>query len=93
MLCAPKTVFTAGLMLTALSGAAQALTVTQDQVMTQNGQNFTFTYSGLPASDGTGGTVTISRLDATTAQAVVDISASQGAPVAASIRSLRSRFP
>lgn len=41
--------------------AASAVTVTDTQVMTQNGQDFTFTFSGLTGIGSAGGTITVSN--------------------------------
>jgi len=55
-----KTMITSALCLTALSSAAQALTVSQDQIMRQDGQSFTYIFGGLRPVAGTGATVTLS---------------------------------
>lgn len=59
----PKLITAALLACVAGASAAHAATVTLSdiQVMTSNGQDFTFVFSGLEASDGTGGTLTISN--------------------------------
>ena len=56
-----KTMMAACLGLAALAGQAQAATVSfsQTQELTANGQNLTYTFGGLSASDGGAGTLTI----------------------------------
>lgn len=44
----------------AMASSAFAVTVSDEQVMTTNGQDFTFEFTGLPQSNGAGGTLTIS---------------------------------
>lgn len=57
--------FVAAALMACVTGASAANAVTvslsDTQIMTSNGQNFTFVFSGLDASDGTGGTLTISN--------------------------------
>ncbi len=52
-----------------MSVPASALVLSQSDVMTTNGQNFAFNFSGLLPSDGTGAVITIASGPATTGSA------------------------
>ena len=54
-----KTLFTATTVTLALALPAAATTVSDTQVLTSRGQDLFFSFAGLGASDGTGGTLTL----------------------------------